>query len=116
MNWYFRSPLRAKFLYTSSNNPPAPVKITLYRLSTTFVVLGYLLARVIKCEDNRFMSIIEYIAGGLGVWYAFFQRFLSDDYIEMLQSSLWAGWAESDNKGMKWLFQDDYREALFALF
>ena len=105
MNWYFRSPLRAKFLYTSSNNLPAPVKITLYRLGTTFVVLGYLLARVIKCEDNRFMSIIEYIAGGLGVWYAFFQRFLSDDYIEMLRSSLWAGWAKSDNKRMKWLFQ-----------
>ena len=116
MNWYFRSPLRAKFLYTSSNNPPAPVKISLYRLGTTFVVLGYLLARVIKREDDQFMSIIEYIAGGLGVWYAFFQRFLFDDYAEILGSSLWAGWAESDNRGMKWLFQDDYREVVFAIF
>jgi len=72
MNWYFRSPLRAKFLCTSSNNPPTPVKITLYRLGTTFVVLGYVIAREIKHEDNRFMSIVDYIAGGLGVWYAFF--------------------------------------------
>ena len=72
MDWYFRSPLRAKFLYTtSSKNPPAPVKISLYRLGTTFVMFGYLLARVIKREDDRFMSITELIAGGLGIWYVF---------------------------------------------
>jgi len=114
----FCSPLRAKFLYTSSisKNPLAPVKISLYQLGTTVVVLGYLLARVIKHEDDRFMSIIEYIAGGLGIWYTFSRHFLSDDYVEVLRSSLWAGWVESDNRGMKWLFQDDYREALFTIF
>jgi hypothetical protein len=73
MDWYFRWPLRAKFLYTtSSKNPPAPVKISLYRLGTTFVMFGYLLARVIKREDDRFKSITELIAGGLGIWYVFF--------------------------------------------
>ena len=37
---------------------------------------------------------------------------LSDDCAELLRSSLWAGWVEADNKGMKWLFQDDYRDVL----
>jgi len=80
-------------------------------------MFGYLLAQVIKREDVRFMSIIEFIAGGLGIGYIFFFRcFLSDDYAEILSSSIWASWAESDNRGMRWLFQDDYGKALFRLF
>lgn len=99
MDWYFRSPVRAKFLYTSANNNPCPpmVKITLYRFGNTLLALGYLLARVIKRRDDGFLSTVEYIAGGLGI------------------CSLWAGWAESDNRGMKWLFQDDYRDVLLQV-
>jgi len=69
MHWYFRSALRAKFLYSSAeNNPPSSVKITLYRLGNTLLAIGYLLARVIKRQDDQFISDVEYIAGGLGIW------------------------------------------------
>jgi len=69
MNWYFRAPLRAKLLYTSAdNNPPSPVKITLYRVGNTLLALGYLLARVIRRQDDQFISNVEYVAGGLAIW------------------------------------------------
>ena len=69
MDWYFRSPLQAKCLYTSADiNCPSTVKITLYRVGNTILALGYLLARVVKRQDDHFISIIEYIAGGLGIW------------------------------------------------
>jgi hypothetical protein len=69
MNWYFRSPLRAKFLHTSAdNNSPSRVKITLYRVGWTLLTLGYLLARVIKRNDDRFMNTSDLIAAGLGIW------------------------------------------------
>jgi len=66
MEWYFRSPLQAKCLYASADN--CAVKITLYRLANTLLALGYLLARIIKRQDNHFICDIEYIAGGLGIW------------------------------------------------
>ena len=69
--------------------------------------------------DNR--GILLYLSdqiqlGGLEFGTLFSWCFLSDDYAELLRSSLWAGWAESDNRGMKWLFQDDYRDVVFAIF
>lgn len=48
MDWYFRSPLQAKFLCA---NAPSPVKITLYWLGNTFLAFGHLLAWVIKRQD-----------------------------------------------------------------
>ena len=69
MDWYFRSPLRAKFLYTSAdNNPPSLVKITLYRVGNTLLALGFLLARAVKHHDEQFLSTLEFIAGGLAIW------------------------------------------------
>jgi len=69
MDWYFRSPLRAKFLYTSAdNNSPSLVKITLYRVGNTLLALGFLLARAVKRHDEQFLSTAELIAGGLAIW------------------------------------------------
>ena len=73
MEWYFRTPLLAKFLSSSAeNNRPPRVKISLYRVANTILLLGYLLARVFKRQDDHFISTIEYIAGGLGIWSALF--------------------------------------------
>ena len=69
MDWYFRSPLRAKFLYTSAdNNPPSLPKITLYRVGNTLLALGFLLARAVKRHDEQFLSNVEFIAGALAIW------------------------------------------------
>ena len=74
MDWYFRSPLQAKFLRTSSantgNDPQASspvIKIALYRLGSTLVALVYLLARAIKRKDGQFTSKVETISGVLGI-------------------------------------------------
>ena len=69
MDWYFRTPLRAKFLYTSAdNNPPSLVKITLYRVCNTLLALGFLIARAVKRHDAQFLSTVENIAGVLAIW------------------------------------------------
>ena len=68
MDWYFRSPLRAKFLYTSVDNNPPLVKITLYRVGNTLLLLGFLLARTVKRHDEQFLSTTEFIAAGLTIW------------------------------------------------
>jgi hypothetical protein len=68
MDWYFRYPFRAKFLYTNASSGVLfPMRVTLYRLGNTILALGYLLARAIKRQDDRFISTIELIAGGLGL-------------------------------------------------
>ena len=69
MDWYFRSSFQAKCLYTSAENDcPPRVRISLYRVANTILVLGYLLAQVIKRQDDQFMSTINYVAGGLSIW------------------------------------------------
>ena len=70
MDWYYRSPLPAKFLHTSANNNSNSkrVKITLYWVGWVLLILGYLLARVIMHHDDRFMTTADLIAGGLDIW------------------------------------------------
>jgi hypothetical protein len=70
MDWYFRYTFKHRLLYASvdrDNSPFCPVRITLYRLFNIFLALGYLLVRVIKSQDQGFLSKVEFIFGGFGV-------------------------------------------------
>jgi hypothetical protein len=93
MDWYFRVPLRYKFLRVRANDEP-PVKITLYRLFNTLCALGYLLARVIKRKDPDFRLTLDLIAGGLGIWSVHFlvSSFTDFPYVPRLSSIVQRGW------------------------